>query len=72
MSPSPSFCSNSGGKIGISIRSVNIRSLARKIPLLEAEISDRPDLIAIQETWLNNTHLDVDLKLDGYSIVRSD
>ena len=40
--------------------------------MLEAEISDHPDVIAIQETWLNNSHSDEDLKIDGYTIVRSD
>ena len=67
-----SISSNIGRRYGISIRSLNIRSLARKIPLLEAEISDHPDVIAVQETWLNNTHSNDDLKIPGYTIVRSD
>ena len=57
---------------GISIRSLNVRSLHGKVPLLEAEIPDHPDVIAIQETWLNDSHLDNDLNIDGYTIVRSD
>ena len=63
-------CTNSGR--GYLIRSLNIRSLSNKISLLEADIQDRPDVIAIQETWLNASHCDASLKIDGYSIVRRD
>lgn len=57
---------------GLLIRSLNIRSLPSKISLLEADIRDLPDVLALQETWLNPNHSDSSLKIEGYSIVRRD
>ena len=57
---------------GLSIRSLNICSLPNKLSLLECELADKPDIVAIQETWLNTSHPDNEIGMEGYSIVRCD
>ena len=52
--------------------SSNIRSLPNKLDLLKAELTQLPEIVAIQETWTNVAHTDTSLAIPGYSIVRRD
>lgn len=56
----------------ISFFSSNIRSLRYKTDLLLAELDKCPDIIAIQETHLDDTITSDSVSLPGYSIVRKD
>ena len=73
MSNSPNVSvHNYYSRSGITVRSLNIRSLFNKVSMIEADIDDQPDIIAIQETWLNDSHADDLLYIPGYSIARCD
>ena len=52
---------------------LNIRSLYPKIDQLKYFLKQHPlDFLCINETWLNDTIGNADIKIDGYNIVRRD
>ena len=58
-------------EFGLNIFSSNIRSLRIKVANMASELhQSRPDVIAIQETWLNGSITDNDLSINDYSIIR--
>lgn len=58
---------------GLFVIHLNIRSLSHKIDLLRAWlVYNKPNVITLSETWLNNNILDEEIKLDGYVLYRAD
>ncbi|CAC5362479.1 unnamed protein product [Mytilus coruscus] len=49
----------------VSILHLNVQSLAPKIDLIQAEYSDF-DILAFNETWLNNNHTDESIEILNY------
>ena len=57
----------------LRIFSSNICSLKNKVTSLNAEILiHQPDIVTIQETWLNHSIPDSDLSIPNFSIIRRD
>ena len=58
---------------GLFVIHLNIRSLPHKIDLLRAWlVYNKPSVITLSETWLNNNISDDEIKLDGYVVYRAD
>ena len=57
----------------INIGHLNVRSLRHKLHEIQSLISDHSlDVLAITETWLDNTVADSELAIDGYTLFRRD
>lgn len=57
----------------LTVLLLNIRSLRNKLDdLCRLAILHTPDVICINETWLNSTIADGEIMLPGYSVLRSD
>ena len=51
----------------------NVRSLCNKLDSIRDEITkEQPDIININETWLNSNILDQEIAIHGYTLVRYD
>ena len=58
---------------GTQIVHINIRSLIQHIDELRCTIFDlQPDIIAVSETWLDDTILDNEIHINGYNVSRED
>lgn len=58
---------------GMHVIHLNIRSLRPKIDLLRAWLTyNKPHVITLSETWLNNNISDDEIKLDNYVLYRKD
>ncbi len=61
--------SSSSSSSSFSVLSTNARSLIPKRNELSAYVAtEKPDVVAITETWANSTHLVSELSLPGYEI----
>ena len=70
--PGPSSLKNSA-KNSLKIIHLNIRSLICHFDKLLCFVSsNRPDVLALSETWLDSSISDSEISLQGYSIFRSD
>lgn len=57
----------------MSVIRLNIRSLPHKSDVLRAWlVYNKPSVITLSETWLNNNISDNEIKLDGYVLYRAD
>ena len=63
-----------GGGEGVSVMFLNAQSLGNKMSELRAVVSlERPDIVAVNETWTNDAIDNGMLGIQGYEIVeRSD
>ena len=58
---------------GMNVIHLNIRNLRPKIDLLKAWLTyNKPHVITLSETWLNNNISDNEVKLDNYVLFRKD
>lgn len=58
---------------GLFVIHLNFRSLPHKIDLLRAWlVYNKPSVITLSETWLNNNIPDEEIRLDGYVLYRAD
>ena len=58
---------------GIHAIHINIRSLCPKLDQLKAWLSyNNPNIITLSETWLGNEDSDSSVKLDNFTLYRSD
>ena len=49
------------------------QTVPSKVPYIKDELDDTSGIaFAVTETWLNDTHLDAELQIDGYSLFRQD
>ena len=61
------------GKKGLHFLHINIRSLIPKLPELRHLVYEtKAAVIAISESWLDETISDGDIRVDGYSVLRRD
>ena len=57
----------------LNIRGLVPQTVPSKVPYIKDELEDTSGVaFAITETWLNDTHLDAELYIDGYSLFRKD
>ena len=58
------------GREGVAVYFFNAQSVIRKMEELKAIVAmEKPDIIAITETWANEAIGDAHLKIDGYEII---
>ena len=58
---------------GFKIAQLNIRSMVKKIDEFRMyALNHQYDIICVNETWLDNTVNNHEVKLDGYDLVRND
>ena len=57
----------------LNIRGLVPQTVPSKVPYIKDELDDTSGVaFAVTETWLNDTHLDAELYIDGYSLFRKD
>jgi len=57
----------------LNIRGLIPQTVPSKVPYIRDELYDSSAIaFAVTETWLNNSHLEAELSIDGYSIKRKD
>ena len=57
----------------LNIRGLTPQTVPSKVPYVKDELYDSSAIVfCLTETWLNESHLDAEVYIDGYSIIRQD
>ena len=57
----------------LNIRGLLPQTVPSKVPFVQDELYDSSAIVfALTETWLNDTHLDAELNISGYTLMRQD